>query len=327
MKNPHVSIIVPIFNVEELVIGCLTSIQKQTFTDFEVLCIDDGSTDKSGILAEQFAEKDNRFRVVHQENKGLSGARNTGIKVAKGAYIYFVDSDDYIHPRALEILCDVMQKYPSDVVGGGFVKTSDVYGGHFPEIKEEDLRVTVYDNPFQAFLRRRDIMTGVWTRLYSRQIFDSVRFVEGIYFEDVPFTTTVMATIGRMAVVKAPLYYYYQNPSSIMRTSFNIKKVASYVTVIQTVYDTISRIRPQDINQVRRCILNQRFKMMINQAVRKQKDKQVRRVLFDEIHKQVIPLYQSGRISFEGLKIKHRIALFLLLHNQVRAARVWMGLF
>ena len=151
MKNPHVSIIVPIFNVEELVIGCLTSIQKQTFTDFEVLCIDDGSTDKSGVLAEQFAEKDNRFRVIHQENKGLSGARNTGIKAAKGAYIYFVDSDDYIHPRALEILCDIMQKYPSDVVGGGFVKTSDVYGGHFPEIKEEDLRVTVYDNPFQAW--------------------------------------------------------------------------------------------------------------------------------------------------------------------------------
>lgn len=327
MKKPYVSIIVPIYNVETLVEGCLTSLQKQTFKDFEVLCIDDGSTDKSGVLADEFAVKDNRFRVIHQDNKGLSGARNTGIAEAKGEYLYFVDSDDYVHPRALEILCDVMQRHPSDIVGGGFIKTSETYQSNFPEIKESDVQVTVYQDPFMAFLKRRDIMTGVWTRLYSKRIFDSIRFVEGIYFEDVPFTTMVMSHIQKMAVIKAPLYYYYQNPSSIMRTSFNIKKVTSYITVIQTVYEYISRTRPQDLNMVRRCILNQRVKMMLNQAIRKQKDAQVRRTLFDEIQKQVSRLYDAGIISYAGLKLKHRIALWLLLRNQARLALAWMRLF
>ncbi len=318
--KPTITVIIPIYNVEKYLERCLSSLQNQSFSDFEALCIDDGSTDNSGSLADTFAAKDARFRVIHQQNKGLSGARNTGIAAAQGDFVFFLDSDDYIHPRTLEILHTIMQHNQVDIVNAGFVKVYETDACPFPLITEAEMQVTVYDNPFEAFLTQRHIMTGVWTRLYKRTLLKTIQFNEGIYFEDVPFTTKVMSTIGKLAVIKAPLYYYFQNAGSILHTSFNLKKVNSYIEVIQLVYRFIAENRPDELTRVRRDILNKRFKMMVNQAIRNQKNKAAQIELFTEIGKRIQPLFQQGMISYDGLKPKHRLALFLLRHNHPVAA-------
>lgn len=310
-----ISIIVPIYNVEKYVVGCLTSIQKQTYSDFEVICVNDGSTDASAKLTQDFIKSDNRFRLINRENGGLPAARNTGIDNAKGDQIMFVDSDDYLHPQALETLIKVKQETQADVVGGSFQKTSQTYSETvFPPVSES--QVKVFNNPLNAFMTKREVMTGAPIRLYPKTLLDKIRFVEGIYFEDVPFTTMVMSSIQKFALCEAPLYYYYQNPTSIMRSSFTPQKVASYDKVIRTVYRYIKENRPDDLPAVQRFILNARFKMMVNQAYKKQKDKDLRQILLRDIQKSASNLYRDGMISYKGLKLKHRLRLWLFLRGK-----------
>ena len=321
-----ISIIVPIYNVEKYVVGCLTSIQKQTYSDFEVICVNDGSTDRSAKLTQDFIKSDKRFRLINRENGGLSAARNTGIDNAKGAQIMFVDSDDYLHPQALETLIKAKQETQADVVGGSFQKTSQTYSETvFPPVSEN--QVKVFDNPLNAFMTKREVMTGAPIRLYPKTLLDKIRFVEGIYFEDVPFTTMVMSSIQKFALCEAPLYYYYQNPASIMRSSFIPQKVASYDKVIRTVYRYIKENRPDDLPAVQRFILNARFKMMVNQAYKKQKDKASQHELFQDIQKRVSALYKESMISYAGLKLKHRLCLWFLLKNKVSIAQKVLKVF
>ena len=118
--QPKVSIIVPIYNVEKYIHKCIDSILSQTFTDFELILVDDGSPDKCGEICEQYALKDNRIKVVHKENGGLSDARNAGIDVASGKYIYFIDSDDWISPNSIISLLNFAEDNQCEIVQGGF---------------------------------------------------------------------------------------------------------------------------------------------------------------------------------------------------------------
>lgn len=327
MEQVAISVIVPIYNVESYVLGCLESIQNQTFQNFEVICIDDGSTDNSGQIADDFCLKDKRFSLIRQKNKGLSCARNVGLDSARGRYICFVDSDDYLHPNALEIMYTIIQEKQTDVVSMLPMKTTEMYPVSFPVFKNPFSKVQIITDPLKAFLSRRDIITGVWTRLYKKDVLNDIRFIEGIYFEDIPFTIQIMTTIHSMAFIPLELYYYYTNSNSIMRSSFTIKKIQSYITVIQKIYNYIQMNHPSNLSIIRRYVLNKRLKMMMNQAVRKQKDISVQYQLFSEMQKSIPDLYHLGMISYEGLKLHHRIALFLLLHNHPDAACRWMRLF
>lgn len=325
--QPCVSVIVPVYNVAEFLEGCLESILAQTYRDYEVICVNDGSTDASGEIAEQYAEKDKRIRVIHQENKGLSAARNTGLKAARGTFISFLDSDDYIHPQFLEYMLFVIEREKTDIVACTLVHSKEKYQPLPHSFTPSDIIVTRLNETFYNFLNRKDMVSNVCVKLYRRSVIDSLRFIEGIYFEDVPFTIATMHQAHSIALTNMPFYYYYRNMNSIMRSSFNLKKVLSYVVVIREIYQYVQQNRPEALSLVREKILNKRFKMMINQVVRKQKDKKVRRALFDEIQKQVQTLFKEGLISYDGLKFHHKIALYLLLHaKNGRPAYLWMTL-
>ncbi len=324
MSMPVISVIVPIYNVAEYISGCLDSILAQTFTEFEVICVDDGAQDESGSIAEMYATKDSRVKVIHQENKGLSGARNTGMDAAKGKYIAFCDSDDYYHPDFLKTLYDMIVKENADVSAVELVPTKEKYTGQFPDLTTFKPHIDIFDSPFDTFLTTGKIRTGVPLKLYRRELIKEMRFIEGIYFEDVPFTTFVMEKALKVVVADYPLYYYYTNPNSIMRTSFSVKKVQSYIRLIRYIAAETEKKCPAYILQVRKKILNQRIKMMLNQAVRKQKNINERKVLFDEIQRQVQPLYAEGIISFDGLKPHHKLALYLLIKGKPHLARLVM---
>lgn len=325
-KKPTVSVIVPVYNVCEFLSGCLDSILAQTFVDYEIICVNDGSTDNSGHIADSYAAKEKRIRVIHQKNKGLSGARNAGLDVAEGEYISFLDSDDYIHPQFLEKLIEIARREKTDIVSCQLVHTKEKYEPIDVSITDADIHITRVKNPFERFLDKKDIITNVCVKLYRRAAIGELRFIEGVYFEDIPFTTMIMMRVQSMVITNLPFYFYYRNMSSIMRSSFSIQKVKSYITVIRQIDAYICEHKPDMREIVREKILNKRFKMMINQAIRKQRDKKKRLELFNEIQMQIKPLFAEGIISYQGLKFYHKIALYLLLRMKTgKAACMWMA--
>ena len=132
MFSPKISIIVPVYNVEKYIRRCLDSIAAQTFTDWECICVDDGTPDASGKICNEYAQKDSRFVVIHKENGGVSSARNAGLNVAKGEYVTFCDSDDWVEKEMLEVLYNTALETDADVVMGGH-KTADEYKKMFDE--------------------------------------------------------------------------------------------------------------------------------------------------------------------------------------------------
>lgn len=327
MTQPFVSVIVPIYNVETYLRGCLDSLINQTFKDFEVIMVDDGATDSSGSIADEYAKKDNRFYVIHQENKGLSGARNTGLKLAKGHYISFLDSDDYFHPDFLNLMMQVAQNEQTDVVFCKLHHTNDLYQKMPSGLKIGDFKTRRFFKPFADFLKEKVLATQVCIKLYKKEALADLTFKEGIYFEDVLFTTLFMGRAKNAVYIDAPLYYYYTNPNSIMHTAFNEKKVTSYVTVIEEIFAYASTHQQKYLPLVQREILNKRVKMTMNQAFRKQKDRTACLELFKQMGDAFQRLYQAGIISFDGLKLKHRMALALLLKGHYKMAYQVLSVF
>lgn len=320
MTQPFVSVIVPIYNVEMYLRGCLDSLINQTFKDFEVIMVDDGATDSSGLIADEYAKKDSRFQVIHQENKGLSGARNTGLKLAKGQYISFLDSDDYFHPDFLNLMTQVAQNEQTDVVYSKLCHTNELYQKMPTGLKIGDFKIRRFFTPFADYLKEKVLATQVCIKLYKKEALQDLTFKDGIYFEDVLFTTLFMGRAKNAVYIDAPLYYYYTNPNSIMHTAFNEKKVMSYVTVIEEIFAYASVQQKPYLNEVRRDILNKRVKMTMNQAFRKQKNIPACLELFKLMGVEFKRLYDKGVISFDGLKLKHRLALALLLKGHYKMA-------
>ena len=178
---PKISIIVPVYNVEKYLEKCVKSILNQTFTDFELILVDDGTPDSSGVICDQFAEKDERIKVIHKKNGGLSDARNTGIEVAKGEYIGFVDSDDYIAEDMYELLYTNIVNEEADLSICGIY---DVY-----ENKEAQKRIRQYMilNKFEAIkviLEAKIVSVHAVNKLYKKELFTHVRYPVGKITED-----------------------------------------------------------------------------------------------------------------------------------------------
>lgn len=210
-QTPAISIIVPVYNVDSHLIACLKSIQKQTWTDFEVIVVDDGSTDGSGHLAAEFCETDARFRFVTQANKGLSGARNTGLDCAKAEVISFVDSDDRIAPDFLEhlyralletgcdwVACGVKSCYPD----GNYTSHSAIHGAS--DFLEAAVPHRYRFNNWQQVIWH---FPSAWNKLYRRSLIDGLRFDEGTWFEDHSFFERAAARTDHLLHLPRALYW------------------------------------------------------------------------------------------------------------------------
>ena len=213
------SIIIPVYNVEPYLRECLDSVLAQTFTDWEAVCVDDGSTDGSAAILAEYAARDSRFRIVTQPNGGLSAARNTGLDHARGDYILFLDSDDWLEPSALESLnaqlSILKSPFPIDLL---------CFGGWRGDMEEHPAPATYptgwdYYN-HQALAHHDFPFVCVVLRCYRRQFLEQngLRFREGILHEDNHFTPRVCLAAQRVAVIANPLYHYRIREGSIMTT-------------------------------------------------------------------------------------------------------------
>ena len=224
-----ISVIVPVYNVEKYLEECIESIINQTHRDIEIILVDDGSTDNSGALCDEYAGKDSRIRVIHKENGGLSDARNCGMKAAKGEIISFVDSDDYLSPFFLEIMYEAMMNGNCDIVA---LKSAcefwDGYACSELSTCENDYKVkycSTIEATRQMFYMK--ILTGAQFKLHKKYILNGIEFPYGYYYEDVATTYKAFLAGKKAAIVEANIYAYRKRMDSIIRQKFSEKKLSA----------------------------------------------------------------------------------------------------
>ncbi len=218
---PEISIVVPVYKVENLLARCVDSILNQTFQDFELILVDDGSPDGSGIICDSYARTESRIRVIHKENGGLSSARNAGIEIARGEYLCFVDSDDLIHPQMLELLRNALLEHAADIASTRYISFStetvpfESTGNiHSSLLLRQDFIDNLYPENFER------IGISAWGKLYRRELFDKLRYPEGKIYEDLHIYLSLLQQCQRIAVLDQPLYYYYLGNVSITKSNY-----------------------------------------------------------------------------------------------------------
>lgn len=224
-----ISVVVPIYNVEKYLAKCIDSIKVQTYKNLEIILVNDGSADDSGKICDAYAKKDQRIKVIHKVNGGLSDARNAGIEAAKGYYIGFVDSDDYINANMYERLVNIMKADNSEIAVCNYTlvyeeteksifENSDFYDEHLLiDNKDKLIKYTMKNN--------YDVFTVAWNKLYRRELFNGIRYPKGKIHEDVFTTYKLLYKAQKISYTKAVMYYYLQRQTSIMGQKFNAKRL------------------------------------------------------------------------------------------------------
>ncbi len=221
--NDKISVIVPVYNVSAYLDRCVGSLLKQSYTNLEILLVDDGSTDDSGKICDAYAVKDTRVKVIHQDNQGLSGARNTGIDIATGEYIFFCDSDDFLDKTTLDYMHCKLCRDNADVVACGIVK---VWSDNTPNDHEE---LFTSDTPgtFDGheaviqMMNNNNICTVAWNKLYSANLFENVRFPVGVLHEDEATIYKLLYAAKVVSYTPFPFYKYFQRDTGIMGGSLS----------------------------------------------------------------------------------------------------------
>ena len=214
-----VSVIVNVYNCKEYLPISLESVRQQTYKNLEVILVDDASTDGSGEFCDEFCKKDERFRVIHHEkNTGVSGPRNTGLREAKGDYIYFMDSDDYIHVEAIEALVVAIKETGLELAAFDLLYTASLNNDiHKPRIKKPIELIPVEKVVFEMLSRVELKWCVVWNKLFKKSLIEGFFFNDYYSIQDQDFNIRVYQKIYSVALVPEPLYWYYSNPSSLQR--------------------------------------------------------------------------------------------------------------
>lgn len=210
---PKVSVIVPVYKVEEYLPACLESVSKQTFQDFELILVDDGSPDTCGAMCDAYAAEHVNTKVLHQQNMGLSEARNQGVKIAAGEYITFIDSDDYVTPDYIEYLLYLCEKYETDVSVARRVIFWDGEEVKFPNQKNTDCMLPVPEALTRICYGSVDICA--WGKLYKRHLVERYPYPKGQLYEDTATTYKIVGDANAVAYGTRVVYCWRQRQGSI----------------------------------------------------------------------------------------------------------------
>ena len=284
MKN-LITVVVPIYNVEEYLSECINSIINQTYENIEILLIDDGSTDKSGIIADDYSKRDDRIRVYHKNNGGLSDARNYGIDRAKGKYITFIDSDDFVSDNFLEVLYNNLNNYNADISGCVYKRTNK---REIPLINEKE-NIMVWDSKeaLRKMLRQEDeFTTSACALLYKIECFRDVRYPYNAYYEDLGTTYRILHNINRIVRTSNCLYHYFVREGSISNKKFNVRYMDQYKfakDIQQFVYNNYENLKQDaDMRLVGVC-----FNILMTfDKETKERFNDERKILLNEIYSQ-----------------------------------------
>ncbi|MDB7979350.1 glycosyltransferase family 2 protein [Faecalicoccus pleomorphus] len=298
------SIIVPVYQVEAHIDECITSILDQTFRDFELILVDDGSLDRCPAICDAYAQKDSRIRVIHQKNQGLSAARNTGLQAARGDYIGFVDSDDFIEASMYEKLLDNLEREKADISVCGRYK---VWGDK--KIQEQKSNVyKVMDSAQALALMNTNVLgyfdVAAWDKIYKRSCFKGIEFPEGKLCEDWFVMYKLFFNARRIVYDSIPLYNYRQRTGSITHG----KKVNTMS--LEASLEVLNFVRTQQPQYVREAQFAYVFAGIgvIDNYI---EQSSIDRKSIDAVYKKIRPYLQTT-YRYPGLKGKRKVQLFMV---------------
>ena len=227
--NELISIIVPVYKVEPYIKRCVQSIIEQSYKNIEIILVDDGSPDKSGEICDEFSKKDERIKVIHKPNGGLSDARNAGLKIAKGEYIGFVDSDDYIENDMFECLYKLCTENKAQI---SIVSYYEYYNGKLISVRKNDkLEKFNKTEAIKELLIDSKIQSYAWNKLFKRELFDGIIFPTNKNFEDIATTLLLFEKAEKVVLLEEPKYHYLRRNDSIIGKK-NYKTYNDYLNVI-----------------------------------------------------------------------------------------------
>lgn len=223
--TPKVSIILPVYNVENYLDRCFASICNQSYKDFEVLVVDDGSTDSSGDICEHWAKQDDRIAVLHKQNGGLSDARNVGINVARGEYITCIDSDDYVTEDYIETLINLFRLDPAcKMVGAGhYISRSS--GNTIDYHSDREITVFTRREAFENVLYHGMVNVSAWAKMYHRSLFEKIRYPKGHLYEDTYIFGDLLNLTPSYIFSSKPVYYYCKREDSIVSGGYSSNRL------------------------------------------------------------------------------------------------------
>lgn len=237
MMDELISVIVPIYNTEKYLVECVESLRRQTYSNIEIILVDDGSTDASIEICDGFAEKDSRVRVFHKKNEGVAVARNFGIQHSNGQYVVIVDSDDVAVDRMIEVLYTQIKEKDADIAVGNYYIYDESDGNFYYYITDDDYCVEVLSS--QELIDRQ---AGAWqwnssafivtvAKLYKKDLFEDVLFTHGRRFDDEASTHRLFLRSKKTVFINDNLYIYRRRSGSIMKTDFDLSWVRDLVEV------------------------------------------------------------------------------------------------
>lgn len=240
---PKISVIIPVYNVAEYIITCISSVTAQTFKDFELLVIDDCSQDNSIDLAEKYLANNAaiNWRIIkHEKNKGLSAARNSGIDEAQGQFIMFIDSDDWIPNNTLEIFYREIVKHPQSIICGNTIAVTDIVKSPY-WVKLTERIIFKKEEAIERMLVYNQILDTAWAKMYPRNLFldHNIRFPVGFYFEDTPTNVRLFNNSESIIGIPHDVYYYRQNRAGSILQEKSMKSATDRVLVFENIYNYV----------------------------------------------------------------------------------------
>jgi glycosyltransferase involved in cell wall biosynthesis len=248
-REPLLSVIVPAFNVEPFLDKCLNSVISQTYKNLEILVVDDGSTDGSGKICDEYAEKDSRVKVIHQKNKGLSGARNIGTEMAKGEYIAYVDGDDWLDVHMYEILITQALQYNLDISRCCAISSyglADRSGDHLITAEKGHADILFQGEDVFALYFNEFLCKVVWNAIYKKEIVKGIISPERCHSQDNYVSGMYLYRCKRLMLSSKPLYYYRENPNGTTSPQ-NLRRFDICICTAQLIHDLKSEGLCNDI--------------------------------------------------------------------------------
>lgn len=241
--NPLVSIIIPVYNVEKYLERCVDSVLGQTYKSLEIILVDDGSTDNCGKICDTYKLSDTRISVIHKKNGGLSDARNCGMKISNGDYIFFVDSDDWIKKECIQTLIFYALEKDADVVISKYISVSDET---MLQIKNKPTSAVMLTKmtALSDLLYQKKFTTSACGKLFKATVIKNVQFPVGKLFEDVETIFKIIESSERIVLLNDNLYYYFERTNSITKSNFDIRKM-DYVETCTNLYEYVHNHYPQ----------------------------------------------------------------------------------
>ncbi|MBQ2835562.1 MAG: glycosyltransferase family 2 protein [Clostridia bacterium] len=317
MEKDLISIIIPVYNVEKYLRNCIDSVLAQTYKNIEIILVDDGSPDTCPDICDEYAKKDSRIKVIHQENGGLSDARNTGIEAANGKYITFIDSDDDVSSEYIKYLYELLRKnntkmsIATHTVVSNQKKTN--WGNGYTE------KVLTTEECLDRILCDKGFSISAWAKLYSKDLFNGVRFSIGKLNEDNGTTYKLILQCDKIAYGNKSIYNYYKRQNSITTSKFNLRKM-DLVELTDKMCDEIDAKYPNLKDSTDKKRITSRFSVLRQMAVSKlnEQEKALEKEIVKYIKQRKTQILKNNKMSK-----RDKIALITLMMGKGIFAFSW----